>query len=114
MKTILDIDNETLVVRINGELDHHLAAQLRQQIDQTVMQGGIRKIIFDFSGVGLMDSSGIGLIMGRYKLMQAVDGEVCAFGISPQLDKLITMSGIKRIIKIYQTEEQAKSKGGEK
>ena len=88
----LEKNGEVLVVRLNGELDHHYASRIREAVDCAVMVGDIRKIVFDFTGVGFMDSSGIGTIMGRYKLMQAVGGTVSAFGISGQLDKLISMS----------------------
>ncbi len=81
--------------------------RIREAVDTAVMAGDIRRIIFDFSHVGFMDSSGIGTIMGRYKLMQAVGGSVGAFGISNQLDKIISMSGIKKIITIYQNEQDA-------
>lgn len=103
----LEKRGETLVVRLCGELDHHYASRIREAVDSSVMVGDVRKIVFDFTGVGFMDSSGIGTIMGRYRLMQAVGGSVCAFGISPQLDKLISISGIKKIINIYETEKEA-------
>jgi len=111
LRTKLDINGEVIIVRLDDELDHHLVAQIRQQIDEKVLQGSVRKIVFDFTKVGFMDSSGIGIIMGRYKLMQAVGGEVTAFGFSSQLDKLITMSGIKKIIKIYSVEKDAVERG---
>lgn len=111
MRTKIDTNGEVLIVRLNDELDHHSAAQIREQVDNIVMQGSVRKIVFDFSNVGFMDSSGIGIIMGRFKLMQAIGGEVTAFGFSGQLDKLITMSGIKKIIKIYSEEKDAVKRG---
>ncbi len=112
MRTKIDTNGEVLIVRLNDELDHHSAAQIREQIDNIVLQGSVRKIVFDFTNVGFMDSSGIGIIMGRFKLMQAIGGEVTAFGFSQQLDKLITMSGIKKIVKIYSEEKDAVQWGG--
>ncbi len=103
----LDKNGETLVVRLSGELDHHYAVRIREMVDAAVLTGGFRRIIFDFTQVGFMDSSGIGTIMGRYKLMQAIGGSVSAFGISSQLDKLLSMSGIKKIISVYQNEQEA-------
>lgn len=103
----LEKNGEMLVVRLDGELDHHYAMRIREAVDSAVMVGDVRRIVFDFSNVGFMDSSGIGTIMGRYRLMQAVGGSVSAFGVSPRLDKLISMSGIKKIIKIYNTEKEA-------
>lgn len=112
METLLEYKGDTMIVRLSGELDQHYAVGLRTAIDTQVTHRGIHKIVFDFSKVGFMDSSGIGVIMGRYRLMQSVGGKVCAFGISPRVDKLIEMSGIKRIINIYVDEATALGKEG--
>ncbi|MBR0276951.1 MAG: anti-sigma factor antagonist [Clostridia bacterium] len=110
METMLDYDNDTMIVRLNGELDQHYALKLRSDIDRQVAHRGIHRIVFDFSRVGFMDSSGIGVIMGRYRLMQSVGGTVSAFGANPRLLKLIEMSGIKRIVSIYSDEISALKK----
>ncbi len=112
METLLEYKGDTMIVRLSGELDQHYAAGLRTSIDTQVAHRGIHKIVFDFSNVGFMDSSGIGVIMGRYRLMQSVGGKVCAFGVSPRVDKLVEMSGIKRIVSIYADEETALRKEG--
>ena len=112
METLLEYKDDVMIVRLTGELDQHYATSLRANIDSQVAHRGIHKIVFDFSKVGFMDSSGIGVIMGRYRLMQSVGGRVCAFGISPRLDKLIEMSGIKRIVSVYTDEKTALRKEG--
>lgn len=112
METLLDYKDDTMIVRLSGELDQHYASTLRHDIDSQVAHRGIHKIVFDFSKVGFMDSSGIGVIMGRYRLMQSVGGNVCAFGISPRLDRLLEMSGIKRIVNIYSDEKNALGREG--
>lgn len=112
METLLEYKGDTMIVRLQGELDQHYAARLRRTIDSQVTQRVIHKIVFDFSNVGFMDSSGIGVIMGRYRLMQSVGGNVCAFGVTHRVDKLIEMSGIKRIISIYADEQTALRKEG--
>lgn len=108
----MEYKDDVMIVRLKGELDQHYASLLRSDIDNQVAQKGIHRIVFDFSNIGFMDSSGIGVIMGRYRLMQSVGGKVCAFGISPRLDKLIEMSGIKRIITIYPDEQSVLRKEG--
>lgn len=108
METNYEIKNNSLFIRLTGELDHHYATRLRDEIDKLIREGNVNQIVFDFSKVGFMDSSGIGVIIGRYKLMQAVGGNVAAFGIRPALDKLMTMSGIKKIINVYETEKEVK------
>ncbi|MEE1042736.1 MAG: anti-sigma F factor antagonist [Clostridia bacterium] len=112
METLLEYKDDVMIVRLSGELDQHYATTLRSNIDSQVAHRGIHKIVFDFSKVGFMDSSGIGVIMGRYRLMQSVGGRVCAFGVSPRLDKLIEMSGIKRIVSVYEDETTALRKEG--
>lgn len=107
MDTHLECSGDTMIVRLNGELDQHYATALRNDIDGQAARLGVRRIVFDFSRVGFMDSSGIGVIMGRYRLMQSVGGSVSAFGAGPRLDKLIEMSGIKRIITVYADEDAA-------
>ena len=112
METLLEYKGDTMIVRLSGELDQHYAAGLRTSIDTQVAHRGIHKIVFDFSNVGFMDSSGIGVIMGRYRLMQSVGGKVCAFGVSPRGDKLVERCGIKRIVSNYVDEETALRKEG--
>lgn len=111
MKTTLEFCDHVLVVRLHGDLDHHLAQHVREQIDSAAATGSIRKIVFDFRQVSFMDSSGLGVLMGRHRLMEAVGGSVALFGVTPRMDKLLTMSGVKTIIAVYETQEQALEKG---
>lgn len=103
----IDCIGDAVIIRPSGELDHHYAAEIREKADNIIHKGGVRKVIFDFSNIGFMDSSGIGVIMGRYRLMEAVGGTVCAFGASKRVANLIEMSGLKRLIKVYKNEQQA-------
>lgn len=89
-----------LCAYLNGEIDHHTARDIRQAIDTIVEKSHPRHLILDFSGVQFMDSSGIGLVMGRYKLMQAMGGDVTVCGLSPKLEKIVTLSGLSKLIKI--------------
>ena len=59
-----------LTAWLSGELDHHAAGTIREQVDHAVERYHPRELTLDFSGVGFMDSSGIGLVMGRYRLMK--------------------------------------------
>ena len=107
MSYTFDIRGECLVVRIMGEIDHHTTGEIRNQIDSVILKGGIKKVIFDFNKVNFMDSSGIGLIMGRYKLMRAIDGKVIVFGAGENIKRLFDMSGINKIIRYFNSEEEA-------
>ncbi len=89
---------ETLVVKLSGELDHHLSAELRDALDREINIHDIKNIIFDFGDVNFMDSSGIGMIMGRYKLIKAKGGKVMVIRPQKQVDRILEMSGIKKIL----------------
>lgn len=88
----------TLVAGLEGEIDHHSAAQCRQRIDSEFIKTKAVNIIFDFSRLSFMDSSGIGLIMGRYKLITPLGGRVVLSGVPPQLDRIISLSGIYKLV----------------
>ena len=84
MKTTFELNGRTLFVRLSEDLDHHNAEYIRVQSDQYVEKYPVNRIVFDFTGVEFMDSSGIGVIMGRYKQMQYAGGEVLVYGIKKQ------------------------------
>ena len=94
MPVAFDHREGELVAHISGDIDHHSAAQLREAIARMAETVLPRLLVLDFSGVGFMDSSGIGLIMGRYKLMQSMDGKVRVERASPQLKKLMSLAGL--------------------
>ena len=86
------------------EVDHHNAEQLKKEADLLIGAYHIQKLIFDFAGTEFMDSSGIGMIIGRYKTMIARGGCVSASGLRPPVDRLFHLAGLHRIIAIDKTE----------
>ena len=84
-------------VWLSGELDHHAARQLRQQVDLAVERNRPQRLRLDFSDVSFMDSSGIGLIMGRYRLMQLEGGSLSVTGASERLRKVMRMAGLDKL-----------------
>ena len=88
----------TLVVRVDGELDHHVAARIRESVDRELNRTGAINVAFDFSNVTFMDSSGIGVIMGRHKITKALGGRVIIYGASDAVRRLIMMSGINSLV----------------
>ena len=107
MSYTLDIRGDGLIVRIAGDIDHHTASEIRSQTDNAIFKAGIKRVIFDFNKVSFMDSSGIGLLMGRYKVMRAIGGTVCCFGIGENIGRLFDMSGMDKIVNFYNSEEEA-------
>ena len=86
---------EFLTAALTGEIDHQTAALLRSKIDEQIDRRLPQKLILDFSGVGFMDSSGIGLILGRSKRMQAAGGQVMVRGVSPQINRMLRLANIQ-------------------
>mgnify|MGYP002461182808 FL=1 len=89
-----------LVLHICEELDHHTAGQISKVVDLQIEKGNVRTLIFDFSGITFMDSSGIGLVMGRYKLMQEIGGNLVVRNPPPHIKKVMRLSGIDRLASI--------------
>ena len=87
----------SLTARICCELDHHTVRRIRERIDARLFKDKPERLMLDFSGVGFMDSSGIGLILGRVETARVVGATVCIVGASPMLVKLFRLSGIEKI-----------------
>lgn len=88
----------TLIIQLDGDLDHHSTGKLRERIDRELKRTGAINAAFDFSNVSFMDSSGIGFIMGRYKIVRALGGKVILYGISDNVRRIIEMSGIDKLV----------------
>ena len=91
---------EELTVCLQGELDHHCASAAREQIDIAIDTYAPEVLVLDFSGLTFMDSSGIGLIMGRYRLMQSIGGTVKIKNVIPRCYKMLQMAGIERMMEV--------------
>lgn len=99
-----------LVIFVTDELDHHIVKELRGYSDRLIEEGKIKHIIFDFTGVGFMDSSGIGLIMGRYKKVMFLGGRAAVCNVGHTVNRIFTMSGLYQIIEKYDNVEEALGK----
>ncbi len=97
MPVKIEFENEVLIAYLEGELDHHAAAPVREQIDAQIDLHRPKKVIIDFAELTFMDSSGIGLVMGRYKAAQAVGASLSVRNVSMQTYKVMRLSGIDRI-----------------
>ncbi|MBP3595408.1 MAG: anti-sigma factor antagonist [Lachnospiraceae bacterium] len=94
-----------MVIHLGEDLDHHNAVYIREMADGYVDKYPIDRIIFDFSGVEFMDSSGIGVVMGRYKQMSYVGGAVYVYGIGKNVDRIFQMSGLYKLVKQWNQAE---------
>jgi len=103
-----EVINKNLLVRFNGELDHHTAADIRGKIDNFYSNNLLKNIIIDLNSLQFMDSSGIGLIMGRYKLSSNNNGKVYLINVSSRVEKILSMSGILKIVTIINNLSEVK------
>ena len=88
----------TLTVRLSGELDQRCAGQLRKELDELTIDPHIKHLVFDLNDLSFMDSSGIGLMIGRYKQMRRRGGTVAVRRADAQVDKIFRMAGLYQLI----------------
>ena len=91
VQTVLSQDD--LTAMLIGDIDHHTAREMRKEIDALVEKHHPTLLRLDFSTVQFMDSSGIGLIMGRYRLMSLIGGRVLVCNVPPHLKRILNLSG---------------------
>ena len=87
-----------MIVFLEGELDHRSASGMRAEIDNQLRDRQISELVIDMGGLSFMDSSGIGLILGRYKTMSKRGGTVLISRPGRRLDKLLSMSGVYDLV----------------
>ncbi|MBV4418300.1 anti-sigma F factor antagonist [Clostridium tyrobutyricum] len=107
MNLEFEVKNDKLIVHMTGELDHHSAEEVRNKIDDRLERDNIKKLIMDFSHVSFMDSSGIGVVIGRYKKLGLKNGTVCIAKVIDSVNRVFQLSGMFKIIKVYDSVEQA-------
>ena len=107
--TSYEVDQFCLVVGMPKELDHHSSQEVKQGIEERMQAHYIRRLVFDFSQTQFMDSSGIGVLLGRYKEMKARGGELLLCGVSEPIGRVLRMSGIPGLVVICPDSQTAKS-----
>ncbi len=98
----IEYENGVLKVSVGGEVDHHMCASVREDIDKAFFKYIPKKLILDLTGMKFMDSSGLGLIMGRYSRCLAAECEFIICGIDERAMRILRMSGMDKILKIKQ------------
>lgn len=90
----------TLLVSPHCDIDHHSATKIREKVDLALCNCGVINVAFDFSDVGFMDSSGVGMIMGRYRKVKILGGKIFIADANPEIMRLIGLSGLGDIVTI--------------
>lgn len=97
MQVEFTADAGQLTACLVGELDHHGAGEIRERIDSAILQQHCRQLVLDLSRLTFMDSSGIGLIMGRYRLMLSLGGQLTVTGMTPRMENMLRMAGLEKL-----------------
>ena len=100
MKSVFEVQGNCLTVHLPEEVDHPVSEDIRKESDNIMRKKYIRTMIFDFSETMFMDSSGIGLIMGRYRAMGMRGDCIRATGVSAYIEKLLHLSGVYKFVEI--------------
>ncbi len=106
MITDYEKETRTLTMRVTEEIDQHTADRIRRKLDSEIEIYSPRKVVFDFNGIEFMDSSGIGMVLGRYKLVKMLGGTFEIINVNKRLKRIFDMSGVSRIIDIKDEESE--------
>lgn len=98
-------DDGVMTVFLEGDIDHHTAKEMREVIDLNVNKSTPKLLNVDFKKIQFMDSSGIGLIMGRYKLMNSIGGKLKVINVPKNLEKMVKISGLM-MLNIFEDEKE--------
>lgn len=107
MDMIFNIKENILVAELFGELDHHAAGKVREDIDGAMEAYSCRDLVFDFTKVTFMDSSGIGVILGRYRKLTTSGGKVAITGCSLTVRNILNMAGVFSLVDYFDTRDEA-------
>ncbi len=98
MESIFDEEKKLLIFKINEEIDDYKVQEIRRKADNEIQRYMPKRVVFDFNQVTFMDSAGIGLIIGRYKLINLIGGKLELTNLTSTVRKIFEMSGILRLI----------------
>jgi stage II sporulation protein AA (anti-sigma F factor antagonist) len=104
MKINITSENGTAVAVLNGEIDHHSAGNIRDGIDKMIANLRPQTLILDLSEIEFMDSSGLGLVLGRYRRIRELGGDMFLCNTNDRIMKILKMAGVDRIIKNVNSE----------
>jgi len=106
----LDIEikmiRNTLIIRLKGEFDLVKAEKIRSLTDEKLQEKQVRNLILNLEKVSFVDSSGLGVIIGRYKKVQEKNGSMFIVGAQPVVEKILTLSGINKLVPLFKNEQE--------
>ncbi len=99
------VSDRCLTVRLPEEVDHHMAGYICTQADRYIVKDKVDHVVFDFEQTRFMDSSGIGIIMGRYKKINCFGGKVYVVNAGKQIKRVLNLAGVGRYVEIIREGE---------
>lgn len=102
-----EASGQTLIIHLPRELDNHNCKNLKYETDLLLAENYINKIVFDFTKTEFMDSSGIGVLLNRYKQMVQNGGSVTIYGAQHQVTRILSVGGVSKLVKQYKSKELA-------
>ena len=103
-------ENKELTIKFIEEIDQHTVDRIRRKIDNEIEMYIPKQTVFDFGKINFMDSSGIGMVVGRYKLIKMLGGNMQIINVNKTTKRIFDMSGVSRIIDIKETEDNNNEK----
>ena len=100
MSVEINVTGEVVTALLSGDLDHHSARAMREEIDNAVELNMPTLLVLDFKDVSFMDSSGIGLVMGRFRILSKSGAELHITGASSPIHKMLKLAGIEKLAKL--------------
>lgn len=107
MNIICRIENEVIIADISGDVDYVSSSEIKREISGAITRLKTNKVILNFENVEFMDSSGIGMLIGRYKEMMVINGEIVLSGVGAYVDKILKLSGLYKLIKSFKNADEA-------
>lgn len=102
-----EADGSVLIIHLPREVDHHNCLTLKYETDLLLAENYVNRIVFDFSGTDFMDSSGIGVLLSRYKQMAGSGGSVSVYGMGTRISRILKIGGVYRLVRLCRTREEA-------
>lgn len=103
------IEEKILIFEITEELDHHVAEKMRKRTDYEIQRLIPKNVIFDFTKVKFMDSAGIGFILGRFKQINSLGGEMKIVNTNERIKKILDMSGVTKLVQIINLDDEERT-----
>lgn len=95
--------DKLLYFDLTEEIDHHTTEEIRRKADYEIERYMPKRVIFNFNSVNFMDSAGIGMLLGRYKMVKRIGGELGIINVKNNIEKVLEMCGILKLVPIYKT-----------